>query len=31
MNSHEALRSVRVENESFGEQYKAYARKYSLK
>ena len=31
MNTHEALRSARVENEHFGEQYKAYARKYSLK
>lgn len=31
MNTHEALRSARVENENFGEQYKAYARKYSLK
>lgn len=31
MNTHEALRSVRVENENFGEQYKAYAKKYSLK
>ena len=31
MNTHEALRSARVENESFGEQYRAYAKKYSLK
>ena len=31
MNTHEALRSARVENESFGEQYKNYAAKYSLK
>lgn len=31
MNIHEALRSARVENEHFGEQYKAYAAKYSLK
>ena len=31
MNTHEALRSARVENEAFGEQYKAYAAKYSLK
>ncbi len=31
MNMHEALRSARTENEHFGEQYKDYARKYSLK
>ena len=31
MNTHEALRSARVENENFGEQYAAYAKKYSLK
>ena len=31
MNTHEALRSARVENENFGQQYKAYAQKYSLK
>jgi len=31
MNMHEALRSARVENENFGEQYQNYARKYSLK
>ena len=31
MNTHEALRSARVENEAFGDQYKAYAVKYSLK
>ncbi len=31
MNTHEALRSARVENENFGDQYKAYAKKYSLK
>ena len=31
MNTHEALRSARVENENFGEQYKQYAKKYSLK
>ena len=31
MNTHEALRSARVENEHFGEQYKDYANKYSLK
>ena len=30
-NTHEALRSVRIENENFGEQYRAYARKYGLK
>ena len=30
-NTHEALRSARVENENFGEQYKDYAKKYSLK
>ena len=31
MNTHEALRSARVENEHFSDQYKEYARKYSLK
>ena len=31
MNTHVALRSARVENEAFGDQYKAYAVKYSLK
>ena len=31
MNMHEALRSARTENEHFGEQYRAYAAKYSLK
>jgi len=31
MNMHEALRSARTENEEFGEQYKDYAVKYSLK
>ena len=31
MNMHEALRSARVENENFGQQYKDYAKKYSLK
>jgi len=31
MNTHEALRSARVENESFGDQYKAFAQKFSLK
>ena len=31
MNTHEALRSLRMENENFGEQYRSYARKYSLK
>lgn len=31
MNTHEALRSAQVENENFGEQYRMYARKYSLK
>ena len=31
MNTHEALRSARVENEAFGDQYKDYAKKYSLK
>ena len=30
-NTHEALRSARVENEHFGEQYKAFAAKFSLK
>ena len=31
MNTHEALRSARVENEHFGEQYHDYARQFSLK
>ncbi len=31
MNTHEALRSARIENESFGEQYKVFAEKYSLR
>ena len=31
MNTHEALRSARVENENFGEQYKQFAKQYSLK
>ena len=31
MNTHEALRSARVENEHFNEQYKAFAAKFSLK
>ena len=31
MNTHEALRSARVENEHYGQQYRAYAQKYSLK
>ena len=31
MNTHESLRSARTENENFGEQYKAFAAKYSLK
>ncbi len=31
MNTHEALRSARVENEYFSEQYKDYAKKFSLK
>ena len=31
MNTHEALRSAQAENENFGEQYRMYARKYSLK
>ncbi len=30
-NTHEALRSARVENINFNEQYKAFAKKYSLK
>ena len=30
-NTHEALRSARVENEHFGEQYKAFAAKFILK
>jgi len=29
-NTHEALRSARVENEHFGEEYRDFARKYSL-
>ncbi len=31
MNTHESLRSARVENENFGEQYRAYAKQYSLR
>ena len=31
MNTHEALRSARVENEHFAQQYKDFAKKYSLK
>ena len=31
MNMHEALRSARIENEHFSQQYKDYAAKYSLK
>ena len=31
MNTHEALRSARVENQNFNEQYQAYAAKFSLK
>ena len=31
LNTHEALRSARGENEHYGEQYKAYAKKFSLK
>ena len=31
MSTHEALRSARVENQHFAEQYKAYAQKFSLK
>ena len=31
MNTHESLRSARIENENFGEQYKAFAAQYSLK
>ena len=31
MNMHEALRSARIENERFSQQYKEYAAKYSLK
>ncbi len=31
MNMHETLRSARVENEHFGEQYRDFAAKYSLK
>ena len=31
MNTHEALRSARVENKNFNEQYQAYAAKFSLK
>ena len=30
MNTHEALRSARIENQSFNEQYKAFAEKYAL-
>lgn len=30
-NTHEALRSARVENLRFAEQYRAYAARYSLK
>jgi len=30
MNTHEALRSARIENENFAQQYKEYAKKYSL-
>ena len=30
-NTHEALRSARIENQNFGSQYHAYAKKYSLK
>jgi len=30
-NTHESLRSVRVENKDFSEQYSAYAKKYALK
>ncbi len=31
MNTHESLRSARIENTQFGEQYQAFAAKYSLK
>jgi len=31
MNTHEALRSARVENENFSEQYRDFAKKYTLK
>ena len=31
MSTHEALRSARIENAHFGDQYKAYAAKFSLK
>ena len=31
MNTHETLRSARVENENFAEQYKQFAKKYALK
>ena len=31
LNTHEALRSARMENEDFGDAYRAYAQKYSLK
>ena len=31
MNTHEAIRSARMENENFDDEYKAYAVKYSLK
>jgi len=30
MNTHEALRSARIENENFAQQYKEYAYKYRL-
>jgi hypothetical protein len=30
MNTHEALRSARIENPNFAEKYKEYAAKYSL-
>ena len=30
MNTHEALRSARIENQNFAQQYKAYANKYRL-
>ncbi len=30
-NTHESLRSARVENQNFGQQYQAFAKKYSLK
>ena len=31
MNTHEALRSARIENQNFARQYQAYAEKYALK